>query len=174
MNDLLILSLLLAGPQHGYALKKRAGLISGQPAMHNNLVYPLLRRFVQNKWVKQKVAAGERGQTRQMYSLTALGRRVLVERLAKFEDSDARSAEAFHLRMGLLDLLMPETRREILDKRESHLKETIAKFARLETEIALSRYPKEVVRFLRQRAEAEVDWIERIRRIDSGTTVRSK
>ena len=65
MNDLLLLSLLLAGPQHGYALKKRAGLISGQPAMHNNLVYPLLRRFVENKWVKQKVAAGERGQTRQ-------------------------------------------------------------------------------------------------------------
>jgi DNA-binding PadR family transcriptional regulator len=124
MNDLLLLSLLLAGPQHGYALKKRAGLISGQPAMHNNLVYPLLRRFVENKWVKQKVAAGERGQTRQMYSLTPLGRRVLAERLAKFDDSDARSAEAFHLRVGLLDLLAPEARREILDKRESQLKES--------------------------------------------------
>jgi len=77
MNDLLLLSLLLAGPQHGYALKKRAGFISGQPSMHNNLVYPLLRRFVENKLVKQKATAGERGQTRLMYSLTTLGRRVL-------------------------------------------------------------------------------------------------
>ena len=174
MNDLLLLSLLLSGSQHGYALKKRSGLISGQPAMHNNLVYPLLRRFVENKWVKQKVAASERGQTRQMYSLTPLGRRVLVERLSKFDGSDAHSAEAFHLRVGLLDLLELQTRHEILDKREAHLKETTAKFARLETEIPLSRYPKEVVRFLRERAEAELEWIARVRRIDSVTTARSK
>jgi DNA-binding PadR family transcriptional regulator len=174
MNDLLLLSLLLAGPQHGYALKKRAGLISGQPSMHNNLVYPLLRRFVENKWVKQKVAAGERGQTRQMYSLTPLGRRALVERLAKFEASDAHSAEDFHLRVWLLDLLHSQARREILDKREEHLKETTSKFARLETEISLSRYPKEVVRFLRERTEAELDWIARIRRIDSASTTKSK
>lgn len=44
MNDLLILAALLEGPKHGYALKKHAGLISGQTDMHNNLVYPLLRR----------------------------------------------------------------------------------------------------------------------------------
>jgi len=174
MNDLLLLSLLLAGPQHGYALKKRAGLISGQPSMHNNLVYPLLRRFVENKLVKQKATAGERGQTRLMYSLTPLGRRVLVERLAKFDDSDARSAEAFHLRVGLLELLAPQTRHEIFDKREAHLKETTAKFARLETEIQLGRYPKEVVRYLRERAETELEWIARVRRIDSVTTTRSK
>jgi DNA-binding PadR family transcriptional regulator len=42
----MILALLLEAPQHGYALKKRAGLISGSADMHNNLVYPLLRRFV--------------------------------------------------------------------------------------------------------------------------------
>ena len=174
MNDLLLLSLLLAGPQHGYALKKRAGLITGQPAMHNNLVYPLLRRFVDSKWVKQNRAAGERGQTRQMYSLTPQGRRVLGERLARFEDADAHSAEAFHLRVGLFELLTPHVRREILDKRETYLKDTAAKFARLETEISLSGYPAEVVHFLRERTRAELNWIDRIRKIESAAKIRSK
>ena len=53
--------------------KKQAGLMLGQTDMHNNLVYPLLRRFVREGLVTQKKAAGERGQTRQVYSLTARG-----------------------------------------------------------------------------------------------------
>ena len=44
MNDLLLLAMLLEGPQHGYALKKKVPLITGHGEMHNNLVYPLLKR----------------------------------------------------------------------------------------------------------------------------------
>src|SRR5450755_4785885 len=107
MNDLMLLATLLAGPQHGYALKKQAGLLSGQPAMHNNLVYPLLRRFVANAWVTRRKAPGDRGQTRQMYSLTPPGRRALLDRLTEFGESDARSPEQFHLRVGLFSVLSP-------------------------------------------------------------------
>jgi len=56
MNDLVLLAALLPGPQHGYALKKQVGMISGKPEMHNNLVYPLLHRFVQNGWVSKREA----------------------------------------------------------------------------------------------------------------------
>jgi hypothetical protein len=45
MNDLIILATLLDGPKHGYQLKREAGFILGQGAMHNNLIYPMLRRF---------------------------------------------------------------------------------------------------------------------------------
>ena len=46
MNDLIILALLLDGPKHGYQLKREAGFLFGHGDMHNNLVYPLLRRFL--------------------------------------------------------------------------------------------------------------------------------
>jgi DNA-binding PadR family transcriptional regulator len=165
MNDLLLLSLLLAGPRHGYALKKRAGLITGQPDMHNNLVYPLLRRFVREGWVRQKAAAGKRGQTRQMYSLTPLGRHELIRRLGEFGDAEARSPEAFHLRVGLFDLLAPEVREQILKKRRAHLEKNDAHFADLETQVELGRYGGEVVRHLRERARAEIQWIGRLGRV---------
>ena len=58
MNDLLMLAALLGGPKHGYALKKQAGLMTGQANLHNNLVYPLLRRFVARGWVTRKKVAG--------------------------------------------------------------------------------------------------------------------
>jgi len=174
MNDLLLLSLILGAPQHGYALKKRAGLITGQPDMHNNLVYPLLRRFVEKGWVRQKAAAGKRGQTRQMYSLTPPGRRELIRRLSEFGDAEARSPEAFHLRVGLFELLEPAVREQILEKRGEHLERNDAHFANLQTEIDLGRYGNEVVRVLRQRARAEIKWIERLGRMTAGTRENSE
>jgi len=81
MNDLLLLATLLGGPQHGYALKKQVGLITGQREMHNNLVYPLLRGFGQNGWISKRTAAGQRGQTREVYALTTKGKQELLRRL---------------------------------------------------------------------------------------------
>ena len=88
--------------------------------MHNNLVYPLLRRFIAHKWVTQRKTAGQRGQTRQVYSLTPLGRAALVARIRQFED--ASSAQGFRLRVGLFDLLDSAAREQILAAREKYLK----------------------------------------------------
>lgn len=165
MNDLMLLATLLAGPQHGYALKKQTGLLSGQPAMHNNLVYPLLRRFVAKGWVAQRKSPGNRGQTRQMHSLTSLGRRALLDRLAAFGESDARSPEQFHLRVGLFSVLAPATRAQILRTRKTLLGLRDQKFALLQKEIDLGDYGGEVVRFLRQNIHAELAWIAHLERI---------
>ena len=53
MNDLILMAALLEGPKHGWALKKLAGFLGGQNAMHNNLVYPLLKKFVAAGWVRR-------------------------------------------------------------------------------------------------------------------------
>ena len=105
MTDLIILSMLLPGPKHGYQLKHEAGMVFGQEALHNNLIYPLLRRFLKDGWVSKKEVPGERGQTRQQYSLTAHGRRVLLERLSQFNEADAASDKEFRSRVGLFELL---------------------------------------------------------------------
>jgi DNA-binding PadR family transcriptional regulator len=171
MNDLILLAILADGPQHGYALKKRAGMALGQPDMHNNLVYPLLRRFVSQKWVTQRKTAGQRGQTRQVYSLTPLGRAALANRLQQFDDTS--SAEAFRLRVGLFDLLALSAREGILTAREKYLQAREQRLALLETEMDLGRYGSEVTKFLRQHIRTELAWISRLRRMNQQAKGRS-
>src|SRR6266705_869876 len=99
MSDLILLANLLDGPKHGYALKKQVGLVSGKSEMHNNLVYPLLRRFVESGWVSKRKGAGQRGQTREIYALTNKGRQELLRRLRHFTSKEAASEHSFHLRV---------------------------------------------------------------------------
>jgi DNA-binding PadR family transcriptional regulator len=166
MNDLMILALLLEAPQHGYALKKRAGLISGSADMHNNLVYPLLRRFVGKGWVTRRKSAGERGQTRQVYALTAAGRRALLDRIRDFDDAAAASVEEFRIRVGLFPILSPREREEILQNRRAYLAGRDARFEPLQEEMDLGEYGSEVVRFIRQEIKNESTWIERLRQMN--------
>jgi DNA-binding PadR family transcriptional regulator len=165
MNDLLLLATLLEGPKHGYALKKQAAFFSSGAEMHNNLVYPLLRRFVAEGWVSQKKAPGKRGQTRVVYALMAAGRAELVRRLRDFGEADARSAEAFHLRVGLFGVLGKAAHEEILEKRESYLAERDQRLAAIEKNMELERYGAEVVRFRRREIQAERRWIELLRKL---------
>ena len=58
MNDLIMLSALLDGPKHGWALKKLAGFLSGSSEMHKNLVRALLKRFVKQGGCGAEASAG--------------------------------------------------------------------------------------------------------------------
>jgi DNA-binding PadR family transcriptional regulator len=172
MIDLIILANLLDGPKHGYALKKQAAMVFGTSELHNNLVYPLLRRFTQDGWVTKKSAPGERGQTRQQYALTAAGRRALLEQLNHFDEKEAQSSEQFLLRAGLFELLEESTRQRILDARQQVLARREEHFARLQ-QIELGVYGREVVGFLRQHVNQESIWIRRLRRLAAGAAESS-
>jgi DNA-binding PadR family transcriptional regulator len=165
MNDLLILALLLEGPRHGYAIKKGAAMIFGPGDMHNNLVYPLLRRFVQQKWVTVRKAKGERGQTRQVYSLTPAGRAALLDRLRAFSVDDAESGEQFSIRVGLFGVLNAAERTAILDLRKSCLEGRAAKLRAIGQGRDLNLFAGQVVSFLEGSALAELAWIEKLRRL---------
>lgn len=163
MNDLLLLSTLLAGPQHGYALKKQIALITGHGEMHNNLVYPLLKRFVSNGWVSRRKTAGERGQTRELYALTAKGHQELVQKLSEFPSKDASSAEAFSFRIGLFHMLDAPTRIRILDERNKYLSKRADTLALLSKTFPMDVWPKQVLDFLRAQAQTEKKWIAKLR-----------
>src|SRR5271154_1626750 len=165
MNDLLLLASLFEGPKHGYALKKQAGLISGQMNMHNNLVYPMLKRFVGSGWVTRKQADGERGQTRQVYALTPAGRKALVNRIRDFDETAIASADEFRLRVGLFPILTSSARSEILEKRRAYLMHRAQRFGPLKKEMDLETYGTEVVRFIQQQIKRELAWIEQLRRL---------
>ncbi len=164
MNDLLLLSTLLDGPKHGYALKKQIALITGHGEMHNNLVYPLLKRFVANGWVSRRETAGERGQTRELYALTAKGRTQIIQQLSDFPPKTASSAEAFALRIGLFDILDSSARTQILEAREKWLANRARILANLPTAISLGEWPKQVVSFLLVQAQTELKWIAKLKK----------
>jgi DNA-binding PadR family transcriptional regulator len=165
MNDLLLLAALLDGPKHGYALKKQTGLITGKREMHNNLVYPLLKRFVHEGWVRQYESAGQRGQTREVYSLTSKGKQALLQRLGAFTDKDAPSADAFCLRTGLFGVLEAEKRRGVLETRGKWLKKRAERLATIAKSMSLDNWAKETVRHLRNQVEAEQKWLAHLSRI---------
>ena len=95
MTDLVLLTALLGGPAYGYALKRTAGLIFGNGVLHNNIVYPLLKKFVESGWVEPTTIQGDRGPQRKQYRITAVGKRYLLEQLATFGERDAANDGAF-------------------------------------------------------------------------------
>jgi len=164
MNDLLLLANLLDAPKHGYALKKQVGLISGKGEMHNNLVYPLLRRFVESGWVSKRKGPGERGQTRDIYALTNKGRQLLLRRLSQSTDKEMSSESGFRLRVGLFSVLDGETRDRILAERERWLADREKHLARLSGKLDLGLWGGEVVQFMRGQIRSERKWISHLKR----------
>ncbi|SRR5579871_6804682 len=165
MNDLLLLAMMLDGPKHGYQLKREAGWIMGQESMHNNVVYPLLREFLEQKWVSKKEVPGERGQTRQQYALSVEGRRYLFQRLNEFSADDARSEEAFNLRVGLFPGLSADSRESILGLRESYLQGRGERLAALQGRMDLGKFGGEIVTHMRKQVAMDLEWIQHLRRI---------
>lgn len=170
MTDLLLLASLLDGPKHGYALKKRIGLLLGQAALHNNIVYPLLKRFVEEGWVSRHAAAGERGQIREVYSLTKAGKQVLLERVSELSEKDAASADALRLRVGMFSVLDPEKRLPILHRRDAFLTKRLERLDAVVKHLSLNPWSNEVVSFLRSQVEAERDWLKRLEKLAKKAT----
>jgi DNA-binding PadR family transcriptional regulator len=167
MTDLIMLATLLDGPKHGYQLKKQAGLIFGQSTIHNNLVYPLLRKFANQGWVTRKTTPGERGQKRQQYAITATGRKILLDRLSDFDPDAARSADGFRLRVALFGLLPEKTRAQILSARKQALQRAQERLQEIEQHVQLRAYPQEVVSFMREQMAAELLWLHHLQKLSA-------
>jgi len=165
MTDLVLLATLLDGPKHGYQLKKQAGMIFGQRAIHNNLVYPLLRRFTASGWVTRKTVPGERGQKRQQYAITRAGIEALVERLSDFPEDAAYSHDGFRLRVALFPVLAEETRARILSAREAAVREVSSRMEAMQVAEAIDFYPREVLQFTREQLARELAWIHRLQKM---------
>jgi len=170
MNDLLLLALLLGSPKYGYQLKREAGWMVGHEPLHNNIVYPMLRRFLEEGWVKKKAVPGERGQTRQQYALTADGKRNLIERLSQFSEADASVEAAFHLRVGLFAVLKADAQEAMLETREKRLQRRDQVLEGLEGKMDLGKFGGEVVRHMRKQIEMEQEWVRHLRRMTKATS----
>ena len=99
--------------------------------MHNDVVYPSLKKFMRNGWVEQKSMQRDRGQQRKQYRITTAGRNYLLEQLGTFEEREAGDDGAFLLRAALFDVLPKSKREAIVGARKSFLTSRIVQLSKL-------------------------------------------
>jgi PadR family transcriptional regulator PadR len=84
-TEILILSLLAAGPMYGYQISQQLEKRSdGYFKMNQGLLYPALHRMQQNGWLTAYWQTIE-GRRRKYYALTPLGREVLGVQSAEWK-----------------------------------------------------------------------------------------
>jgi transcriptional regulator len=84
--DLLVLRILLFGPQHGHGIT-RAILQSSNDVLlidHGSL-YPALQRLEDRKWVRAKWGVSENNRRARFYELTPAGRKQLALETSRWE-----------------------------------------------------------------------------------------
>jgi DNA-binding PadR family transcriptional regulator len=161
MTDLVLLTALLGGPAYGYALKRTAGLIFGRGTLHNNIVYPLLKKFVESGWVEQSTVPGDRGQQRKQYRITEMGRKYLLEQIAEFGEREASNDGAFLFRVAMFDFLPEEKRKEILTVRKAHLAVRLKDLYLLEKTGKAKSFSGVVLERILNLVRDEIQWITR-------------
>jgi DNA-binding PadR family transcriptional regulator len=130
--------------------------------MHNNVIYPSLKRFVRNGWVEQTTVPGDRGQERKQYRITAQGRRHLLEQAGTFGEDDARDEGAFLLRLALFDFLPARKRRAIVAARKSFLTMRSEELSQLRDAAEPRSFPKMALSRVQQHVRDELRWMRQI------------
>ncbi|MFG2040349.1 PadR family transcriptional regulator [Dactylosporangium sp. NPDC048998] len=163
--DIVILSHLQRGPVHGYELKRRVSATTAY-ALHNNTLYPALRRFEEAGAVTKTAEQQEGKPPRHVYELTAVGRELLHDMLADLPPEQAADEPEFLTRLGQFEQLTPDERRRVLQARAEALHGQARHMRALAEQTAASprnhRWGGLVVAELADRVERELAWIARL------------
>jgi|SRR4051812_29288397 DNA-binding PadR family transcriptional regulator len=163
--DIVILSHLQRGPVHGYELKRSVSATTAY-ALHNNTLYPALKRFEEAGAVTRTAEQQEGRPPRHVYALTDLGRELLHDLLADLPPALAGDEPEFLTRLGQFEHLTPDERRRVLQARSEALRAQTGHLRdlaeRAERSARNHRWGGLVVAELAARVERELAWIERL------------
>lgn len=163
--DILILSQLMHRPKHGYEIKKDSGRILGNIySINNNSLYPMLKQFEEMGAIEKHIEVQEGKPNRHVYSITPQGKEILIELLRDFGDEAAADDYEFYTRVGMFDLIGPEDKKMILEKRKVYLAGMVSHFESIAGEHGNSinerhAYAHELLELLKQQKRIEMDWI---------------
>lgn len=89
--DLMVLRTLdVMGPQHGFGLAKRILQVSqGLLDLNQGTLYPALLRLEHRRWIKSRWGVSENNRKAKFYELTARGRRQIHEETKSWETTVA-------------------------------------------------------------------------------------
>jgi DNA-binding PadR family transcriptional regulator len=123
--EILILRRLRSGPAHGYELRKRVEQTTGV-VLHNNSLYPALRRFEEAGAVTKTAQPQEGRPPRLVYTLTEVGHELLHDMLADFPPEQAADEGEFMARLGQFSLLDSSERTGVLAARTRAVHDQLA------------------------------------------------
>ncbi|NEN06372.1 PadR family transcriptional regulator [Diaminobutyricibacter tongyongensis] len=160
--DILILRHLRRQPAHGYELRKRVEETTGV-VLHNNSLYPALKRFEEAGAVVKRSEEQEGRPARHVYSITPVGLELLHDMLAELPPESAGDDLEFLTRLGQFSLLEPAERLTILDARDAALETRIHHLTALLDRGRRDLWSRDVTTELIRRCEAERTWLAGLR-----------
>ena len=177
MYELMVLSLLMRGPLHGYLIVKITNDMIGPWAkVSSGTLYPLLNRMEQAgliavMQVESQSVTGER-QTR-TFIITDEGRKRFHQVMMDMSSNLGDYQRIFRYKMSFIDLLQSQERLLLFNHYVNYCQTSILY---LQTEMAnlaheLSHQPNpqflrsvlKVMRHLAQQTQAELDWVKALR-----------
>lgn len=162
--DVLLLSQLARRPSHGYELRRRIEASTGI-VLHNNSLYPALRRFGEAGAVTKTLQPQEGRPPRHVYTLTEVGRELLHDQLADLPAELAGDEAEFLSRLAAFGRLSSDERTGVLDARDRALRDRRTRLAGL-AEVAPAdpdAWPHVVLDEVLRRTHEEQAWLGRLR-----------
>jgi DNA-binding PadR family transcriptional regulator len=158
--EILILRRLSGGPAHGYELRKRVEETAGV-TLHNNSLYPALKRFEEAGAVTKTTQVSEGRPPRLVYTLTDTGRELLHDMLADLPPEHAADDVEFLTRLGQFSLITPSERTVVLGNRTAAVRGRLTHLRAMRDLAAAraERWGGLVTDELIRRDERELDWL---------------
>jgi DNA-binding PadR family transcriptional regulator len=125
--EIIILRRLRGGPAHGYELRKRVEETTGF-VLHNNSLYPALRRFEEAGAVTKTAEPQQGRPPRLVYTLTEVGHDLLHDMLADLPPEQAGEPAEFLARLGQFTLLTPAERARVLASRAQAVRDQLTHY----------------------------------------------
>ena len=98
--DLLILRILVQGPEHGQGVARAIQQSSEEELLvEHGALYPALQRLEQRRWISAKWGISSKNRAARFYSLTAAGRKQLAHETTKWK----RQSAAIERVLGLIE-----------------------------------------------------------------------
>ncbi len=158
--EILILRRLRSGPAHGYELRKRVEQTTGF-VLHNNSLYPALKRFEEAGAVTKAAEPQEGRPPRLVYTLTEVGQDLLHDMLADLPAEQAADPAEFLARLGQFSLINSAERAAVLASRTRAVREQLAHYQAMR-DLAMAhgeRWGALVASELIRRHEQELAWL---------------
>jgi DNA-binding PadR family transcriptional regulator len=188
MYELMILSLLVRFPMHGYLIAKIINDILGPFAkISNGTFYPLLNRLEQAKLISAVDEEGDRQQgdhRARTFTITEEGRRRLHQLMLDTSSNQGDYQKIFHNKVGSLYLLKPRERLHLLNHYINYCQAQIL-YHKAEAEDFLHEHGRpahpsfveNVLDVMRHKADLwqhELEWVQQVRARESARIERTE
>ena len=126
---ILVLSQLMNGPKHGYEIKKNINsLVSSTFTINNNVLYPMVQKFVNDKLATKKLEYQTDKPNKFVYYITEKGKQHFIELIRHLPDNMSHNLEEFLVRVSFFEYIDNADKQKILSVREKYLRGAIEYF----------------------------------------------